>query len=331
MIFRRKKTKQEEPVSNEEFMQRFLFESVKERKWRNITSLTRATALLLMASVGTYIALKGPSSNNENIFNDDHTAIIKINGNIDSQRTANADEIYKLLEKAFENDNAKAVILSINSPGGSPVQAGRIYDDVLAFKDVYDKPVYAYIDDVGASAGYYIALSADKIYANRASLVGSIGVISTSFGFVDIMNAFGIERRTIKSGENKNFLDPFAPLHQEQAEFWQQQLRMTHEQFVQRVVDSRGENLDLSEYGLFTGLIWNGEEAARIGLIDGLSSPHKIAAQEAGEQKLVEYRIKKNFFTNLSNSSPFNFGSDKSSEFVETVLTEINAQSLKLK
>lgn len=329
MMFKNKKKQSLEPLTAEEFMHEFLFESIKERRWRNLTRFIKAIALLIMVSVASYILLKGPTTSTNSVSTP-HTALIKINGAIASQRTANADQVYKLLKRAFENQHAKAIILSINSPGGSPVQAGRIYDDVLRFKAVYDKPVYAYIDDLGASAGYYIALSADQIYANRASLVGSIGVISASFGLADVLNDLGVERRVFKSGDNKNFLDPFSPLNEEQSEFWQQQLNITHQQFIQRVLDSRGERLDVTEYGLFSGLIWNGEEAKRIGLIDDLSSPQQIAVERVDEPKVVEYRTRTNPISNLLNRTPFNFGSYDSNQIVETVLTEINTQGVKL-
>ena len=330
MIFRKKNKEEDyEPPSNDEFMQTMLFELMTERKWRAITRFIRILILFLFLATIIYILLTGPlSTKSTNTSSKPHAALIKIHGAISSDKTANADAVYKLLEKAFKNEHAKSIILSINSPGGSPVQAGRIYDDVLAFKQLYDKAVYAYIDDVGASAGYYIALAADNIYANRASLVGSIGVISSSFGLVDTINALGIERRTIKSGDHKNFFDPFSPLLDEQVDFWQKQLVITHQQFIERVIDSRGERLQLEEEGLFSGLIWNGEEAQRIGLIDGLSSPHQIAAELSGTAKIVEYSTKVGFLTSLSNKNPFRFSS---SELANELITDINTQTVKLR
>lgn len=327
MFFNKKRRlKDDESLNTDELMHEVVFQIMKERRWRTLTSLFRTLIFLLFVVMLIYFFFQNSGSKQitDTVSSSSHLAVIKINGAISSDKTANADDIYKLLEKAFKNDSAEAILLSINSPGGSPVQAGRIYDDVRHFKTLYDKPVYAYIDDIGASAGYYIAAAADKIYANRASLVGSIGVISSSFGLVDTIDGLGIERRVIKSGEHKNFLDPFSPLHEEQAAFWQTQLDITHQQFIDRVVESRGKRLNTEVEGLFSGLVWNGEEAKRIGLIDDLSSPQQLA----GDNKIIEYRKKGSFLDSLDNKLPFSI---HSSNLVDEVVTRLSTQKIELR
>jgi protease-4 len=180
-------------------------------------------------------------------------------------------------------------MLIINSPGGSPVQAGYVYDEVKRLRVLYpDKKVYAVIKDLGASGGYYIAVAADEIYADKASLVGSIGVTASSFGFVDLMKKAGVERRNFTSGEHKSFLDPFSPLKRDEEQFWESVLQKTHEQFIRVVKEGRGERLTNND-DLFTGLIWSGDQAVELGLIDGLGSPGSVARDIIGYKEFKDY------------------------------------------
>lgn len=219
----------------------------------------------------------------------DHTAVIEIAGPISAQEDANADSIIWSLRDAFKADNAKAIILRINSPGGSPVQSGYVYDEIKRLRLLYpDKPVYAVIIDIGASGAYYIAAAADEIYADKASLVGSIGVISGGFGFVDLMGKVGVERRAMTAGKNKGFLDPFSPMKDSDKVFWQSVLNTTHMQFIDQVKKGRGDKL-VDEPDLFTGLVWTGEQAVAKGLIDGLGSASYVAREIVGQEKLVDY------------------------------------------
>lgn len=193
------------------------------------------------------------------------------------------------IQAAFDNPNSQAIVLRINSPGGSPVQAGRIYDEVKAQRALHpEKKVYAIIDDIGASGGYYIASAADEIYADRASLVGSIGVISSGFGFTGLMDKLGIERRAITSGEHKALLDPFSPLTSDMKKFWEGVLSKTHQQFIERVKAGRGDRLK-DDPEVFSGLLWNGEQAKDIGLIDGLGSLNSVARDVIHQSNLVDY------------------------------------------
>ncbi len=231
---------------------------------------------------------------NNDISTDDvvphaHTALVEVRGPISDDEEANADALITALREAFKAERSQAVILRINSPGGSPVQSGYVYDEIKRLRNLYpQKKVYAVITDIGASGAYYIAAAADEIYADKASLVGSIGVISSSFGFVDLIDKLGVERRTLTAGENKAFLDPFAPLRDQDREFWQTVLDTTHQQFIQQVKNGRGDRLKGGDE-LFSGLIWTGEQAVELGLIDGLGSSSMVARDIVGAEKLIDY------------------------------------------
>lgn len=219
----------------------------------------------------------------------EHTALIEINGPISADEEANADSIVTALRDAFETDNAKAIILRINSPGGSPVQSGYINDEIERLRGEHpDKKVYAVVMDIGASGAYYIAAAADEIYADKASLVGSIGVTASSFGFTGLMDKLGVERRIHTSGKHKAFLDPFSPENKEETEFWQSVLDTTHQQFIAQVKEGRGGRLK-DDPRLFTGLIWTGEQAVKLGLIDGLGSSSYVAREVVGAKEMVDY------------------------------------------
>lgn len=220
-----------------------------------------------------------------------HTAIIKLTGPIMESEQANANAVAKGLRKAFRAENAKAIILAINSPGGSPVQAGYIYDEILRLRAKYpDKKVYAVIGDIGASAAYYIASAADEIYADKASLVGSIGVISASFGFTGLIEKLGVERRVFSSGEDKAFLDPFQPLKSSDVEYWQSSLNVVYRQFIEQVKKGRGDRLKIDDQ-TFSGRVWPGEVALNKGLIDGLGSPGFVAREVIKAEKVVNYSV----------------------------------------
>jgi len=218
-----------------------------------------------------------------------HTALVEVNGTISADELASADNIVGALRSAFEAERSKAVVLRINSPGGSPVQSGYIYDEIKRLREEYpDKKVYAVISDIGASGAYYIAAAADEIYADKASLVGSIGVVGGGFGFTGAMEKLGIERRLYTSGENKAFLDPFSPEDEDEVDFWENVLSTTHRQFIEQVREGRGDRLKDDER-LFSGLVWTGEQAIELGLVDGLGSSSHVARQIVGHEELKEY------------------------------------------
>ncbi len=222
------------------------------------------------------------------------TARVDINGPIADGESASAESIKKSLAKAFDDKRTKAVVLKINSPGGSPVQAGYVYDELKRQRALHSEvKVYAVITDLGASGAYYIASAADEIVADKASLVGSIGVTAASFGYVDLMNKLGVERRSYVSGEHKAFLDPFQPQSDEETQFWGSVLQTTHKQFINAVKAGRGERLRAQDHPeLFSGLIWSGEQALELGLIDRLGDVDYVAREIVGVSKLVDFTAK---------------------------------------
>ncbi len=224
---------------------------------------------------------------------DGHTAIISLKGVIKEDTQANANTFATGLRRAYEDENTKAIIIAINSPGGSPVQSDYMFNEIKRLKDKHpDIKVYAVVSDIAASGGYYVAAAADEIYANQASLVGSIGVTSAGFGFVEAIEKLGIERRDYTAGENKSFLDPFQPSKPEQVRFWQTVLASTHERFINRVKEGRGDRL--GDYpDMFSGLIWNGEQALEMGLIDGFASAGQVARDIAGVEEMRDFTVKK--------------------------------------
>ncbi|AVF54833.1 S49 family peptidase [Pseudomonas fulva] len=222
-----------------------------------------------------------------------HTALVEVRGVIADQEAASADNIVKGLRDAFKDSKTKAVVLRINSPGGSPVQAGYVYDEIRRLRAEHPGiKLYAVITDLGASGAYYIASAADEIYADKASLVGSIGVTAAGYGFVGAMDKLGVERRLYTSGEHKAFLDPFSPQKPEETQFWQGVLDTTHNQFIAMVKQGRGERLkDKDHPELFSGLVWSGEQAKALGLIDGLGSASYVAREVVGEKDLVDFTV----------------------------------------
>lgn len=226
------------------------------------------------------------------------TAVIQVRGEIADGAEANAAALKKAIGRAFDDERAKAVVLKINSPGGSPVQAGQVFDEIKRQRGLHPKvPVYAVIEDLGASGAYYIAAAADEIVADKASLVGSIGVTAASFGFVDLMNRVGVERRAYTSGAHKAFLDPFQPKNPEETVFWNDVLKQTHQQFIQSVKTGRGDRLkDADHPELFSGLIWTGEQAKQLGLIDKLGDVDYVARDLVGATSQVDFTVKDNAF-----------------------------------
>ncbi|MGO1463440.1 MAG: S49 family peptidase [Marinobacter sp.] len=249
-----------------------------------------------------------------------HTALVEVNGPIAADELASADNIAGSLRSAFEQEDAVAVILRINSPGGSPVQSGYIYDEIKRLREEYpEKKVYAVISDIGASGAYYIAAAADEIYANRASLVGSIGVVAGGFGFTGAMDKLGVERRLYTAGENKAFLDPFSPQQEQEVAFWQSVLKNTHQQFIEAVKEGRGDRLADDER-LFSGLVWSGEQALELGLVDGLGSASHVARQVVGEEDLVDYSQRPGPLRDLVDQLGVSFGQGVAGQLLESRL-----------
>lgn len=224
-----------------------------------------------------------------------HTALVDLSGPISDSSPANADNIIGGLREAFKNKKTKAVILRINSPGGSPVQAGYINDEMFRLREKYpDIPLYAVVSDICASAAYYIASGATEIYADKGSIVGSIGVLMDGYGFVDAIDKLGVERRLLTAGENKGFLDPFSPLKAKDREFMEGMLGEVHQQFINVVKKGRGDKL-VDDPKLFSGLFWSGESSVKLGLVDGLGSSSYVAREIVGEEKIVDFTARPNY------------------------------------
>lgn len=235
----------------------------------------------------------------------EHTALVNVKGVISSETDASADRVVSGLREAFEAHNVKGVILRINSPGGSPVQSGYINDEIRRLKEQYKKdndkdlPVYAVAADLCASGGYYVAVGADKIYADKASLVGSIGVRIDAFGLEEAMRELGVERRLLTAGKNKGILDPFSPLPEDQREFIQGVLDDLHRQFIAAVKQGRGDRLKGGDE-LFSGLFWSGEQALELGLVDGLGSSSYVARELIKAETIVDYTKERDLFEGLA-------------------------------
>ena len=225
----------------------------------------------------------------------DHTALIDIQGVIGSEDEVNADDVISSLQTAFDNKHTKGVILRINSPGGSPVQAGLINDEIARQRKLHPSiPLYAVVEDICASGGYYIAAAADKIYVDKASIVGSIGVLMDGFGFTGIMDKLGVERRLITAGENKGILDPFSPVKPEQREYAQHLLDEVHQQFIEVVRKGRGQRLKETPE-MFSGLFWTGETSIKLGLADALGSSEYVAREIIKQENIVDFTTREGF------------------------------------
>lgn len=271
-----------------------LNEQKKSRRWGIFFKL------LTFAYITSILYLyTDPSLTSVNV-NQQHTALIHLKGVIAENKAASADNIVTALRDAFDDKNTAGIIIKINSPGGSPVQAGYIYDEIVRLKKEHpDTPLYAVISDICASGGYYVASAADKIYADKASIVGSIGVRMDNFGFVDAMKKIGVERRTLTAGKNKALMDPFLPVNEKSQSHLKSMLDEIHQQFISAVKKGRGDRLKEVD-GLFSGLIWTGERSVEIGLVDELASTSYVAREIIGEEDIVDFTVKKDFLERLA-------------------------------
>ena len=285
-----------------------LNEQKRTRRW-GIFFKSLIFVYLLMIFLIAYMPQQGGKSK---ISVGKHTALIEISGVIADSTEANADSIITGLRDAFDDNNTMGIILRINSPGGSPVQSGYIYDEIKRLRGLNpDTKVYAVITDMCASGGYYIAAAADEIYADKASVVGSIGVIMNSFGFVDTMKLVGVERRLYTSGEHKGFLDPFSKENPVEVAHIKTVLKNIHEQFIHVVKEGRGDRLK-DDPRLFSGYIWSGEESEKLGLIDGLGSSSYVAREIIKQEKIVNFTTKPNYLDRFAERFGASMGSSMS-------------------
>ena len=265
----------------------YLKEQRRARQWRNGLRVAWLVFLVVMS----WVVLHRGGSNTSTTA--PHTAVIEIKGEIDADGLAGSNAVVTSLRSAFEDEGSQAVVLLINSPGGSPVQAGIINDEIARLKKKHNKPVYAVVEESCASAAYYIAVAADQIYVDKASIVGSIGVLMDGFGFTGLMDKLGIERRLMTAGENKGFLDPFSAQTKTQRAHAQAMLDQIHQQFIGVVRKGRGDRLKETPE-LFSGLFWNGQRAVELGLADGLGSLDYVARDIVKAEDLVDYTQRDN-------------------------------------
>lgn len=237
-----------------------------------------------------------------------HTALVQIDGVIGGGDEVNAEQVVLALQSAFDDAGTRGVVLRINSPGGSPVQAGMINDEIRRLRALHaNVPVYAVVEDICASGGYYVAVAADKIFVDKASLIGSIGVRMDGFGFTEAMNKLGVERRLVTAGENKGFLDPFSPQDPQQTEFAQQMLGEIHQQFITVVKNGRGKRLKESPE-IFSGLIWTGARSVELGLSDGFGTVDSVARDIIKAEEVRDYTQRQNFAERVARQLGASFG-----------------------
>jgi len=292
---------QQQAQWQQEVLTKLVFASLNEqrrsRRWSNFFKALFAAYLFLLLIM---MVLPG-GREHDRYFGGRHTALIDISGVISAGSDANADNVITGLRDAFADSNTAGIILRMNTPGGSPVQSGYIYDEIKRLRALHPKiRVYAVITDICASGGYYIASAADDIYADKASLVGSIGVIMNSFGFVDTLKKLGVERRLYTAGKHKGFLDPFSPEKSEEVTHVKKMLENIHQQFIQAVENGRGKRLKVDK-DTFSGLIWTGEEGVKLGLVDGLSSSSAVARDIIKAPHIVNYTRRPNYLQRLAD------------------------------
>ena len=264
------------------------------RRWRTFTRLAWLAFFIFIVWWGLSREMSTASSKSS-----PHTAVVDIKGEIASGAEASAEYVVAALRSAFEDEGSKAVVLLVNSPGGSPVQAGINNDEIVRLKAKHGKPLYAVVEETCASAAYYIAAAADEIYVDKASIVGSIGVLMDGFGFTGTMEKLGVERRLITAGENKGFLDPFSPQTEQQRAYAQVLLDQIHEQFIAVVKAGRGERLKETPE-IFSGLFWTGQQAIELGLADKLGSLDFVAREVVQAEEIIDYTRRENVAERLA-------------------------------
>jgi protease-4 len=278
-------------------LERLAFASLKEqratRRWKTFVRLAWLVFFVCMAWV---LLSRASPATDKTVA---HTAVVEIKGEIASGADASAEFVIAAMRSAFEDEGAQAVVLLINSPGGSPVQAGIINDEILRLKALHKKPVYAVVEEACASAAYYIAVGADQIYVDKASIVGSIGVLMDGFGFTGLMDKLGVERRLLTAGENKGFLDPFSPQSEAQRALAQSMLDTIHNQFIAVVKTGRGERLKETPE-TFSGLFWSGEQAVQQGLADAYGTLDSVARDVVKAEEIIDYTRRDNVAERLA-------------------------------
>ena len=278
-------------------LEKLAFASLNEQKaTRRWKTFVRLSWLLFFVVLVWMVMHRGAPTTSASTA---HTAVVEIKGEIAAGADASAEFINAALKAAFEDDGAKAVVLLINSPGGSPVQAGMMNDEIRRLKVKHNKPVYAVVEETCASAAYYIAVAADQIFVDKASIVGSIGVLMDGFGFTGLMDKLGVERRLLTAGENKGFLDPFSAQTEKQRAFAQDMLNQIHQQFISVVKAGRGVRLKETPE-MFSGLFWTGQQAIELGLADKLGTLEYVAREVVKQEEIIDYTRRENVAERLA-------------------------------
>ncbi len=268
-------------------LEKLAFATLREQRLRRRWGIFFKIATLSLLAFALWIGLGPTVAEMENVG--PHTALIKIDGTIEAKGAGDAETVISALTKAYADPGTVGLILEINSPGGSPVQAGIINDEITRLRKKYPKkPLHVVVNEICASGGYYIAVAADRIYVNKASIVGSIGVLMDGFGFTGTMEKLGVERRLLTAGENKGFLDPFSPQTQTQKNYAQGMLNEIHQQFIDVVRKGRGKRLKETPE-IFTGLFWSGAQSVELGLADGFGTVESVAREEFKSSNIVDY------------------------------------------
>ena len=290
-------SEQQEPNWERSVLEKLALSAIQEqRRSRHWSILFKSLTFLYLFIV---LILAAGWFGEDGVSIKEHTALVDLQGVIAADQTS-ADSVISSLQGAFEDKKTKGVILRINSPGGSPVQAGQIYDEIRRLRALHPKvPLYAVVDDICASGGYYVAAGADRIFVDKASIVGSIGVLMDGFGFTQTMEKLGVERRLLTAGENKGFLDPFSPADPEQQAFAKQMLEEIHGQFIGVVRKGRGKRLKETPE-MFSGLVWSGETSIQLGLADGLGSVESVARDVIKAEDIVDYTQQESFAERLA-------------------------------
>lgn len=279
----------------ENMLQTVVQEQRRSRRWGIFFKLVGLGYGLLLLGVLGGLLVAGGDGEGKSLGHGPHTALVRLNGVIDSSGQASAEHVNKGLRAAFEDKQTKGVVLLVNSPGGSPVQSSYIYDEIRRQRQLHPSiPLYVVAQDICASGCYYVSAAADKIFVNRATLIGSIGVLMDGFGFTGTMEKLGVERRLLTAGSNKGFLDPFSPQNPEQVTYARDLLAQIHQQFITAVKTGRGKRLQ-EDSNTFSGLIWHGEQGVKMGLADGFGSLDEVARNVVRAEDIKDFTEHESF------------------------------------
>jgi protease-4 len=296
-------------------IEKLILADIRDRRWARRWRFVKSALWLLFVGIIIWLLLAGNLHTRKP--SGPHTALVSISGEISTDSNASADKILPALRDALRDDNTVGLVILIDSPGGSPVQAGLINDEIYRLKTLYKKPIYAVVEESCTSAAYYIAVAADKIYVDKASIVGSIGVLMDDFGFTGTMEKLGVERRMLTAGENKGMLDPFSPMNPAHRQYAQTVLNQIHQQFISVVKKGRGGRLKESP-DVFSGLFWTGEQAIDLGLVDEYGSLDSVARDVIKATEVVDFTSRDNLAERVAKRFGATIGQSAVSSLLKT-------------